>query len=111
MKPRSAVKSDLFAAESRAPKIDSLGDPLVKISEVVDFAALSSEVDRVAPRVVSTKGGRPPFPTETMVRILVLKRLHNLLDEQVEFQLLDRLSFPRFCGLTMATNIPDRTTV
>ena len=111
MKPRSAIKSDLFAAEFRAPKIDSLGDPLVKISQVVDFAALASEVDRVAPRVVSGKGGRPPFPTETMVRILVLKRLHNLSDEQVEFQLLDRLSFQRFCGLTTAANIPDRTTV
>ena len=49
MKPRSAIKNDLFAAESRAPKIDSLGDRLVKISEVVDFAALASEVDRVAP--------------------------------------------------------------
>ena len=111
MKPRSAIKSDLFAAESRAPTIDSLGDPLVKISEVVDFAALANEVDRVAPRVASAKGGRPPFPTETMVRILVLKRLHNLSGEQVEFQVLDRLSFQRFCGLTMAANIPDRTTV
>ena len=66
MKLRSAIKSDLFAAEFRAPKIDSLGDPLVRISRVVDFAALASEVDRVAPRVVSGKGGRPPFPTETM---------------------------------------------
>ena len=111
MNPRSAIKSDLFAPESRATKIDSLGDPLVKISEIVDFAALASELDRVAPRVVSAKGGRPPFPTETMVRILVLKRLHNLSDEQVEFQLLDRLSFQRFSGLTMAANIPDRTTV
>ena len=42
MKPRSAIKSDLFAAESRCPKIDSLGDPLVKISQVVDLAALAS---------------------------------------------------------------------
>ena len=58
MKPRSSIRSDLFAAESRAPKIDSLGDPLVKISRVVDFAALASEVDRVAPRVVSGKGAR-----------------------------------------------------
>jgi len=88
MKPRSAIKSDLFAAESRALKIDSLGDPLVKTSEVVDFPALANEVDRVAPQVVSAKCVRPPFPTETMVRIMVLKRLHNLSDEQVEFQLL-----------------------
>jgi hypothetical protein len=78
MKPRIAIKNDLFPAASRAPKIDNPGDPLVKISGVVDFAALASEVDRFAPRVVSAKGGRPPFQNETMVRILVLKRLHNL---------------------------------
>jgi hypothetical protein len=111
MKSHSAIKSDLFAAEPWAPKIDSLGDPLVKIRQVVSFAALAREVDRVAPRVVSAKGDRPPFPTETMVRVLELNRLHNLSDEQVEFHLLDRLSFQRLCGLTMAANIPDRTTV
>jgi IS5 family transposase len=46
-----------------------------------------------------------------MFRNLALKRPHNLADEQVEFQLLDRLSFQRFCGLTTVTNSPDRTTV
>lgn len=46
-----------------------------------------------------------------MVRILVVKRLHNLSDEQVEFQLLDRMSFQRFCGLSHSASIPDRTTV
>jgi IS5 family transposase len=44
-----------------------------------------------------------------MIRILVLKRLHNLSDERVEFQLLDRISFQGFCGLTMVANFPDRT--
>ena len=111
MKPLSAIKNDLYAAEFRTPKIDSLGDPLGKISQVADFSALANEVDRVAPRMVSANGGRPAFPTKTRVRILVLKQLHNLSDEQVEFKLLDRLSFQRFCGLTMAANVPDRTTV
>jgi IS5 family transposase len=46
-----------------------------------------------------------------MVRILVLKRLYNLSDEQMEYQLLDRMSYQRFCGLEMAVNIPDRTTI
>jgi len=46
-----------------------------------------------------------------MVRILVLKRLHNLSDEQMEYQLLDRMSYQRFCGLEDAINIPDRTTI
>ena len=53
MKPHYAIKDDLFTAESTAPKVDNLVDLLVEISEVIDFAALASEVDRIAPRVVS----------------------------------------------------------
>ncbi len=111
MKKRSAIKTDLFAATHHREKLDKLGDPLAQIESCIDFAALAAEVDRVAPRPVSPQGGRPPFPTETMVRILVLKRLYNLSDEQMEYQLLDRMSYQRFCGLAQATNIPDRTTV
>ena len=81
LRPRGAIRGDLFAAESRAPKIDILGDPMVKIGEVVDVGALAYEVDCVGPRVVSAGGGLPPFPTEAMVRILVLERQHNLLRE------------------------------
>jgi len=72
---------------------------------------LASEADRVAAQAVSGKGVRPPFPTHAMVRILVPKRLHNLSDEQVEFQSLYRLSLQRVCGLTLAANNPDRTMV
>jgi len=111
MKLRSAIKTDLFAAEHQRRKLDKLGDPLAEIDACIDFAALAGEVDRMAPRPVSLQGGRPPYPTETMVRILVLKRLYNLSDEQMEYQMLDRMSYKRFCGLCDATNIPDRTTV
>ncbi len=99
MKARFAIETDLFAADLHRRKIDSLGDPLAKIESCIDFAALAAEGDRVAPRPVSPKGGRPPFSTETMVRILVLKRLYDLSDEQMEYQLLDRMSYQRFCGL------------
>lgn len=46
-----------------------------------------------------------------MVRILILKRLHNLLDEQMEYHLPNRMSYKRFCGLTNSTNVQDRSTV
>ena len=111
MSKRSALRPDLFAGQRRESKLDRLGDPLVALDQHIDFAALAAEVDRVAPRPDSAQGGRPPYPTETMVRILVVKRLHNLSDEQVEFQLNDRLSFQRFCGLQHSATIPDRTTV
>lgn len=57
------------------------------------------------------KGGRPAYPTEVMVRILVLKRLYNLSDEQMQFQLLDGMSYQRFCLLQDSMNVPDRNTI
>lgn len=96
---RTAIKNDLFAGELRARKVDEFGDPLQKIAQIVDFQGLADAVDVVAPRLLQEKGGRPPYPTEVMVRVLVVKRLHGLSDEQTEFHLLDRRSFQRFCGL------------
>ena len=99
-----AIRAD----EHHRKKIDTLGDPLIEIGSHIDYAALAAEVKQIAPRPVSPLDGRPPYTTEAMVRILVLKRLCNLPDEQMECQLLDRMSYKRFCGLANATNIPDR---
>lgn len=71
MKKRSAIKNDFFAPQLPEGQIDLLGDPLAGIEACIDFQALARAVDAAAPRAVSTKGGRPADPTETLVRILV----------------------------------------
>lgn len=45
MKPRSAIKADLFADEHHRKKIDSLGGSLADIESHIDFASLAAEVD------------------------------------------------------------------
>jgi len=90
--PRSALKFDLFADASRKQKLDQAGDPLQTIAQHIDFAELAALVDGLLFRSDGRKGGRPSYPTEVMVRVLVLKRLYNLSDEQMEYQLLDRMS-------------------
>lgn len=105
------MRPSLFAAEERETKLTKLGDALQVLDRHVDFAALAAEVDRAAPRPDRARGGRPPFPTEVMVRILLFQQLFNLPDEQMEFQLLDRLSFQRFACLADTSQIPDRTTI
>jgi IS5 family transposase len=109
MKQRSAIKNDLFAPQLREGQIDHLGDPLAGIEACIDFRALDSMVDEAAPRAMSTKGGRPPYPTETLVRILVLKRLNNLSDERMEFLRLDRFR-PALLWTDPGPEFPDRTT-
>ncbi|MDR1675367.1 MAG: transposase, partial [Tannerella sp.] len=55
-------------------------------------------------------GGRPPYDYVLMFKILILQRYYNLSDDQVEFQINDRLSFMRFLNLTIADDIPDSRT-
>jgi IS5 family transposase len=105
------MKPNLFAAQEREAKLTKLGDALQVLERHVDFAAMAAAVDKAAPRPGRERGGRPPFPTEIMVRILLIQQLFNLSDEQMEFQLLDRLSFQRFAGLRDSSQIPDRTTI
>jgi len=108
---RSAVKPDLFADAAHQRKIESLGDPLQLIAQHIDFAHLTQTIDDLLPRGDTRRGGRPPYPTEVMVRILVLKHLYKLSDEQTEYQLLDRMSYRRFCLLQGSATIPDRNTI
>lgn len=108
---RSAIKHDLFADNTRLAKLDALGDPLQPIARHIDFEHLRSVTDALLPRGDGRKGGRPPYPSEVMLRILVVKYLNGLSDEQMEFQLLDRMSYRRFCLLADSANVPDRNTL
>lgn len=101
----------LFASEERHAKRDRLGDPLHVLDRAIDFAALAAAVDAKLVIGDSGRGGRPPYPTELMIRLLVLQQLYNLSDDALEYQLLDRASFLRFAGLERSGRVPDAKTV
>jgi IS5 family transposase len=46
-----------------------------------------------------------------MFKVLVLQTLYTLSDEQIEYQIRDRLSFLRFVGLGLHEPVPDAKTV
>ena len=43
--------------------------------------------------------------------MLILERYYNISDEQLEYQVNDRLSFMRFLGITLADDVPDCNTI
>lgn len=55
--------------------------------------------------------GRPHYDVVQMFKILILQTLYNLSDEEMEFQLSDRLSFQRFAEIGYADNVPDARTI
>lgn len=63
----------LFAGAERSAKRDRLGDALQMPSDHIDFAALARAVDAKLVIGDRGRGGRPPYPTELMIRLLVLR--------------------------------------
>ena len=46
-----------------------------------------------------------------MLRVMMIKRLNNLSDDQTEYQLRDRLSIMRFAGLGLGETVPGSRTI
>ncbi len=103
-----------FDADRRLAAITAKGDPLEMISRVVPFESFRAEIEAAVLTPVSEKksnAGRKPIDVIVMYRMLVLQSLYNLSDEQVEYQVRDRLSFTRFLRLGIEDSIPDGTTL
>jgi len=91
--------------------LSQLGDPLEDLKKGVDFEMFRDILERRLTKVSKGKGGRPPYDYVLMFKILILQRYYNLSDEQLEYQINDRMSFMRFLDLTLADDIPDSRTI
>lgn len=101
----------LFDTQSRFAKIDRNGDPLKKLSELIDWNIFWPELASFAEISNPAKGGRPPLSPLLKFKMLVLQSLYNLSDDALEQQVLDRLSFMRFLGLGIGDDVPDAKTI
>ena len=55
--------------------------------------------------------GRPPNDAVMMFKTLVLRELYQLSDDNMEYQIMDRLSFQRFLGLSLSDDAPDAKSI
>jgi len=101
----------LWDQDIRLSKLSQLGDPLEKLNKGVDFEMFRNLLEEKLIKSPKGAGGRPPYDYVLMFKILILQRYYNLSDEQVEYQINDRMSFMRFLDLTIADDIPDSRTV
>ena len=100
----------MFAEEERLRKLSELGDSLEKL-ECIDWEQFRPTLEKALGRGARPQGGRPPFDALVMFKVLVLQRIYNLSDDQMEFQLNDRRSFARFTGIDTSDKVPDAKTI
>lgn len=87
---------------NRYERLDVKQDPLIEIDTGVPWEELRPVLERVWRKPdadCNSRAGRKPMHAVLMFSTLALSGLYNLSDDQMEYQVRDRLVFMRFLGL------------
>ncbi len=102
----------LFDEQDTYQKLSDIGNPLEKISKVIDFEMFRENLEaKLLNQNKKNNAGAKPFDVVMMFKIMILQRYYGLGDTQIEYQILDRLSFKKFLGLESGDKVPDEKTV
>jgi IS5 family transposase len=80
---------------------------LERIGKLIDWG----KVDALLEALHSSRYGRPAFPPLALFKALLLQQWYALSETKLEEALGDRLSFRRFCGLSLEDSAPDQVTI
>jgi len=84
---------------------------LSEMDVVVPWQALIALIEPHYPKAIK-KGGRPPYPLATMLRVHLLQQWYSLSDPAMEEALIEVPTMRRFTGIDLITDrIPDETTI
>jgi IS5 family transposase len=105
-------KNGLFDEQFTVERLSEIGNPLEKISNVIDFEAFRNTLEsRLLNTEKKNNSGAKPFDVVMMFKIMILQRYYGLGDKQTEYQIIDRISFKKFLGLASGDKVPDEKTV
>lgn len=93
-----------YALKEKYEKVKQLRSRLDDIKKLIDwerFLLLFPDNNSIM--------GRPRYNRILMIKILILQSWYSISDEEIEFQIHDRLSFQQF--LDFPKNIPDYSTI
>lgn len=93
-----------FALQSKFEEVKNLRPNLYEINKLIRW----DDLTKLFPEKEGTRGA-PEYDKELMIKILFLQSCYSISDEEVEFQIKDRLSFQQFLGFP--EYIPDYTTI
>ena len=109
-KYKTSGTTSLFSEHYRLEKLSKQGDPLERLNKVVEWEYFRETIEKIHKKKM-VKAGPKPYDPLLMFKILILQRYYNLSDNQIEYQILDRLTFCRFLGLSLNDKVPDEKTV
>ena len=116
MRTNKVYSTDLFtdiANEAFKKHIKTQSKNALEIlDQSIDWEELVKPIDQVLSEYRSKEpAGRPPYPTETIVKCFLLQNMYNLSDPRLEEEIADRRSFQMFLHINNGDSIPDETTI
>ena len=112
MKYQKKTGMSLFEQENTMESLSKMGNPLVLLKEIVDFEQFRDELEKLFTNdSKKNNAGRKPIDPVFMLKVLFLQRLYNISDNQVEYQIKDRMSFREFLDICSVDDVPDEKTV
>jgi transposase, IS5 family len=111
---KTMAQMGFFDLSDRYASLDATRDSLLEIDAVMPWEEFRPTLERVWRKPEAeckSRAGRKPMDAVLMFKMLVLSALYNLSDDQIEYQVRDRLSFMRFLGLGLQARVPDAKTV
>ena len=104
-------QTGFFPGDRRLRELDLLGDGLPLLNRLIPWERFRPILESMPKAKAKGPGGRKPYDRILLFKMMVLQQLHNLSDEQTEYQIRDRLSFQRFLGIGLEEAVPDHTTL
>jgi len=109
---RRPMGESLFEEEYTVEELSELGNPLERLSTLVDFEMFRPTLeDKLVKKECKTGAGRPQIDVVLMFKVLFLQRYYGLGDHQIQYQMVDRTSFRHFLGIHTVREVPDEKTV
>ncbi|WP_026100947.1 IS5 family transposase [Synechococcus sp. PCC 7336] len=97
--------------EERRKKLSSKKPLLDRLNDIVPWEEFRPLLEQIHQKERKSNAGRKPFDVILMFKLLLLQQFYNISDEELEYQVNDRLSFMQFLDLDIEDTIPDAKTV
>jgi IS5 family transposase len=97
--------------EDRQKKLASQKALLLRLDEIIPWSEFREILLKIHDKDRKSSAGRKATDPILLFKMLILQQLYNISDEELEYQVNDRLSFMNFLGLSLGEKVPDRTTI
>ena len=97
--------------EARQQKLEQKKDFLSRLNRLVPWETFRPVLEEIRVKPRKSQAGRKPLDVLLLFKMLVLQKLYTISDEDLEYQVNDRLSFMQFLDLGLEDRVPDATTV